>query len=127
MSRFKVGDRVFHVGSGNGRVARINPSVGALYPVEVHFDDSNLKWMLFTMDGKYDINHIVPQLLTVQDAREKGYDVPKQKVTKTIETTVYVDKTTGTRVSTNASSWVLGRRMSDIVTVKMTGTYETEE
>ena len=72
VSKFKTGDRVFHVGFGVGEVINTNHIVN--YPIKVEFITgiSNV----FTSEGFWEVGHVIPQLLTLEEARAKGYDVP---------------------------------------------------
>ena len=83
MSKFKVGDTVFHIGHGVGVVIEIadettywNSDV-----VSVKFNDD---WNCFTIDGRFSKIHKFPQLYTLAEARKMGFDVPKVKKSKTL-------------------------------------------
>lgn len=76
MSKFKVGDRVFHVGHGIGVVYGISETK---FPIGVSFDSGFAS--SFTRDGFYHEPHTIPQLLTLEEAKAKGYDVPEQEAT----------------------------------------------
>jgi hypothetical protein len=79
MSKFNVGDKVFHVGYGIGTVTSSYSDF--TFGVNVDFD-INQRQDTFTADGRLYEEHIMPSLLTLQEARDKGYDVPKEKVKK---------------------------------------------
>lgn len=72
--KFKVGDRVFHVGHGVGEVTEIDQRDSLAIRVEFH--NNKVGW--FTLDGMFVDEHTIPQLLTLDEARAKGYDVPKK-------------------------------------------------
>jgi len=76
MSKFNVGDRVFHVGYGVGKVKSIRKD--SEYPV-VFESKSTFFNVSFTADGRLLESHDLPQLLTVEEARAKGYHVPVKK------------------------------------------------
>lgn len=82
MSKFRVGDKVFHVGYGMGKVLSIDPTIFNGDDALVVFLDDLYQPLTFTLDGRRSMTHKVPQLLTLEEARAKGYDVPKQKVKK---------------------------------------------
>lgn len=73
--KFKVGDKVFHVGWGVGRIVTICPS--GPYPICAVFQDHAVSGT-FTEDGRGSEDHPIPQLLTLEEARAKGYEVPKE-------------------------------------------------
>ena len=77
MSKFNVGDRVFHVGYGLGVVSSLDYGT---YPLCVRFDSVGVEVIGFSMEGKYSTRHLIPSLLTLDEAKAKGYDVPKEKV-----------------------------------------------
>jgi hypothetical protein len=75
--KFKVGDRVYDILKGIGTIKR-NPDCG-VYTWVVIFPLASAR--TYTEQGfltEYDVN---PALLTLTEARAKGYDVPKEKVT----------------------------------------------
>lgn len=85
VSKFKVGDKVFHVGHGLGEVIAVDSGVAE--PIWVLFGEPDTVCRVkerFTLDGRYQTSHSVPSLLTLGEARAKGYDVPKQRVKKKI-------------------------------------------
>jgi hypothetical protein len=84
MNKFNVGDKVFHVGHGIGEVYKIDLTIyNDDVAMEVHFGNPYQR-LGFTIDGRYSMIHKVPQLLTLEEARAKGYDVPKVKVKKKV-------------------------------------------
>lgn len=135
MSKFKVGDTVYNIRKGVCVV--INTCDGSEYPLKVrrlgseHYSSFNEDG--FTEDGRWGSKDVNPTLLTIDEARAKGYDVPKvkRKVTKTISrwANVYPDEHliacndyhTREEADSNAN---LSKR---IACVELTGTYEVEE
>lgn len=86
MEKFKVGQKVYCIRYGLGEVI-ISADASEEYPIYVLF--SGNKRDSFTTDGKPFGNYLNPTLLTLEEARAKGYDVPKQKIVK--EKTVYIN------------------------------------
>ena len=127
MSKFKVGDKIFHVGRGVGTVVTITGN--HTLPVTVKFDHITLN---FSSDGKAYSDHTIPQLYTLEDARKMGFDTPKQKVKKIIEqwANVYPDGTYTvhfTEDAANAFNLLNDSNIRRITCVKLTGEYEVEE
>jgi hypothetical protein len=128
MGKFNVGDRVYHPRHGIGSVLS---NQGIPYPIKVVFDDSGLIEH-YERDGRkreYDVN---PILLTIEESRAKGYDVPKvtRKVTKTVSRWANVYGSAGlancsyeTREEADANATGDARTAC----VELTGTYEVEE
>ena len=50
-----------------------------LYPIEVKFGEED---EFFTRDGKLYDKHTLPCLYTLEEAREMGFEVPREKVKK---------------------------------------------
>jgi hypothetical protein len=71
MSKFNVGDKVFHVGHGPGVIYAITETD---YPIGVLYENGFAS--SFTKEGLYHGGHTVPQLLTLEEAKAKGYAVP---------------------------------------------------
>lgn len=86
MEKFKVGQKVYCIMGGLGIVKEITKQVA---PVHVHFDNSTPIARQYYPDGKFYAEHTNPTLLTLEEARAKGYDVPKQRIVK--EKTVYIN------------------------------------
>lgn len=78
--KFKVGDKVFHVGHGVGTV--LSNDVAANNPLMVTFMDGYR--LRFLYDGREEYYHTIPQLYTLPEARKMGFEVPKEKKTKTL-------------------------------------------
>lgn len=73
--KFKVGDKVYSILSGIGTVTSIDDWQLIIKTIKGYeYAKTNGK------DSEYDIN---PIILTLDEARAKGYDVPKEKVKKT--------------------------------------------
>lgn len=96
MSKFQVGDRVFHIGLGAGKVTEIDPTiVHGEDAVDVRFDaDPNLVFD-FALDGRYCREHTIPQLYTAEEARKMGFDVPKEKIKKSKTLWLYHSTSSG--------------------------------
>ena len=124
MSKFKVGDKVFHVGNGVGKVVR-NDKLNTDYDIGVEFAGHGQ--VGFCHDGKYHNHHKIPQLYTLEEARKMGFEVPKQKLKKTINlwVNVYSDRL---GPSIYESEEIAKNNSSNAITcVKLTGEYEVEE
>lgn len=78
MSKFKVGDKVYCLLNGWGEVESIN---SVRYPVTVKFGETITED--YKMDGLLFQENKNPCLFTLDEAKAKGYEVPKQKVKKT--------------------------------------------
>lgn len=74
--KFKVGDKVYDIRCGAGVVEEI---VDENYPILVNFNERGES---YTSCGLQDIDDVNPTLLTIPEARARGYDVPKEKVKK---------------------------------------------
>lgn len=92
MSKFKVGQKVYCILYGVGEV------VSTGYPPTKHTDPAYTIGFqssrecgprYYTEQGQRSKNDTNPTLLTLEEARAKGYDVPKQKIVK--EKTVYLN------------------------------------
>lgn len=87
MSKFKVGQKVYSIRHGLGLILQIQyPSMSGTY-IRAEFPEIDLQE--FCIDGKVYSTDINPTLLTLEEARAKGYDVPKQKTLK--EKVVYIN------------------------------------
>lgn len=83
MSKFKVGDTVFHVGRGLGKVVCVDTStIDKDMAVEVLTYEVQTNW--FTIDGRSHLEHSIPQLYTLAEARKMGFDIPKVKIKKKV-------------------------------------------
>lgn len=80
MSKFKVGDKVFHVGYGVGTVTDVDWADGC--PVTAAFSNDVIYY--FLDDGRGSRTHAIPQLYTLAEARKMCFDVPKEKKSKTL-------------------------------------------
>ena len=86
--KFKVGDRVYDIRLGVGVVSHNSLSCPTLpYPVEAVVAGIRLH---YTIEGRCESSHLNPTLLTIPEARARGYDVPKEKVKKTETQYCYV-------------------------------------
>ena len=77
--KFKVGDRVYDIRFGIGKVVTYRDKETS-YPFDVEFIGEASQ--LYTACGRFSLSNVNPTLLTLADARSKGYDVPKEKVKK---------------------------------------------
>lgn len=81
MSKFTVGQKVFHMGWGIGTVTSVSHTEP--FPVRVDFANNQMEW--FTQDGAMNVGYKIPQLYSLDEARKMGFDIPRQKVTKEIK------------------------------------------
>lgn len=118
--KFKVGDKVFHVGYGVGQVHDIHQFAEDTLSTCVEFSNTRsrrLEW--FTVDGMSHVDHIVPQLYTLAEARKMGFDVPKVKKSKTVW--LYYGPTSG-------STYVCEQReLTQVGFIEKEVTFEWEE
>ena len=78
--KFNVGDRVYDICRGIGVVTSVEAEGPKdEYPLEVFIGGRH---RFYTAEGKYDTSYANPALLTVPEARVKGYGVPREKVKK---------------------------------------------
>lgn len=77
MSKFKVGDIVYSLMRGVCKVVSI------VMERQLAVLDINGDTIIFSLDGRYFTDDLNPTLLTLEEARAKGYNVPKQRVKKT--------------------------------------------
>lgn len=83
-SKFKAGDRVFDMGGhGAGTVSFVFSIDAFGLPVSVGFDSG--KTASFTFEGHNGLGGELPCLVTLEEARARGFGVPKKKVTKEIK------------------------------------------
>ena len=88
--KFNVGDRVYDIQFGIGEVyIRLN-GIAHSYPIEVTFKLLSGEIRTYTACGRLGAFHANPTLLTLPEARAKGYDVPKEKIKKTETQYCYV-------------------------------------
>ena len=93
--KFKVGDRVYDILRGVGKVIAINSETAQeCYFVEVLFELRQYSGT-YSQKGFWDNSYLNPTLFTLAEARAKGYDVPKEMVKKTIKRWVIVNTKTG--------------------------------
>jgi hypothetical protein len=120
--KFKLGDKFYSILYGLGNVVEIN--LESQHPILVKCGDL---YSSYTLEGKSLINNVNPTLLTLDEARAKGYDVPKQKVTKTLETwaNLYLGGTVRCHPSKEEADSM--RNSQRVACIKLTGTYEVEE
>ena len=93
--KFNVGDRVYDIQFGIGVVYTHLNGIAHSYPIEVTFELLSGEIRTYTACGRLGAFHANPTLLTLPEARAKGYDVPKEKVKKTIKRWVIVNTKTG--------------------------------
>ena len=80
--KFNVGDKVYDILRGVGKVTEIDSETTAeCGVVEVTFKLKKLP-ETYSQKGFWDDFHINPSLLTISEARAKGYDVPRERVKK---------------------------------------------
>lgn len=84
MEKFKVGQKVYCIRRGLGEIS--------LFPVYKNKDITCVRVSFperdsaeFNLDGTLYDTDVNPTLLTLEEARAKGYAVPKQKIVKEIE------------------------------------------
>ena len=87
MEKFKVGQKVYCIGGGLSTIDEFLPNEKSPIRITVTHDSGN--WNTYTIDGRRSKTDINPLLLTLEEARAKGYDVPKQKIVK--EKTLYIN------------------------------------
>jgi hypothetical protein len=131
MSKFQVGDRVFHVGWGVGMVFQVDDSqphsdralsVGFFAP-----NSGKPCTVFFTLDGRFFLFHTIPQILTLEEARVKGYEIPKVKVKKIIKQwSVVASNGVITHTFDCLKKAAQYQGLGDSV-VELTGEYEVEE
>jgi hypothetical protein len=80
--KFKVGDKVYDIQFGFGWVDEYRGTDTCLYPIEVSFPLLTGDVRTYTPCGRLGKIHANPTLLTLAEARSKGYDVLKEKVKK---------------------------------------------
>jgi hypothetical protein len=131
MSKFKVGDKVFHVGMGVGMVFQADdsqPHSDCALGVSFFAPNNGKPYtVLFTLNGMYHLLHTIPQILTLDEAKAKGYEIPKVKVKKIIKQWSVVDSSgviTYTFDCLKKAARYQG--LGDSV-VELTGEYEVEE
>ena len=78
MSKFRLGDDVYDFRFGVGSVVSENFSPS--YPIGAEFGMTNRSYLANGLEYTF---HKNPSLLTLPEAREKGYDVPKEPITVT--------------------------------------------
>ena len=77
MSKFKTDDKVFDPRYGVGVVTSEEHS--REYPIRVEFNNGDgISSVTYMKWGRQFPSHKNPMLLTLPEAREKGYDVPKE-------------------------------------------------
>ena len=72
--KFKVGDRVYDILYGE---------VHELQYIEDGYEAFKVGLIRVLKDGKTDVKHKYPRFISLEQARAKGYDVPKEKIKKT--------------------------------------------
>lgn len=122
MSKFKVGQKVYCILRGLGEVVAFHQDI---YPVNVAFEKGKIDY--YMKDGRRSGEYVNPVLLTLEEARAKGYDVPKQKIVKekTLYVNLYRNKCWGTYESEYDAKQMNGDLLTQAypVTIK----YEIEE
>lgn len=94
-SVLKVGDKVFDI--LGGEILTVNGSAeNASYFMLYTLD--NMMYSSMCVDGKYAGSDKYPRFIGLEEARVKGYDVPKQKVKKSRTFYLYFNKVSGTNI-----------------------------
>lgn len=123
MEKFKVGQKVYCINYGLGEVAEIK-NYGPT-PVECKFSRFTGS---YNPQGKFITEAENPTLLTLEEARAKGYDVPKQKIVK--EENLFLNGYADGRrylYPTKQEALALGYAEHTIKAVPVTIKYEVEE
>lgn len=94
MSKFKVGQKVYCIRRGLGEVYGKDRYLAGDVVFLIKFPEKDN--CEYTFEGKLYHSDLNPTLLTLEEARAKGYDVPKQKIVK--EKTVYINLYSNTNV-----------------------------
>lgn len=127
MEKFKVGQRVYCIMYGPGEVYALEHLDDC--PVKVRFKSIRSSYTVEGLFTKYE-SMVNPILLTLEEARAKGYDVPKQKIVK--EKTVYINLYSDGRTFTYDSEYSANAMSTNIpkaivVAYPVTIKYEVEE
>jgi hypothetical protein len=128
-SKFKIGDRAYSINYGLGLITQITTQD---YPIVFEYGPETHAWATYDTDGKAFPQAVNPTLLTLEEARAKGYEVPKVIVKKSITryALVYPNGDTYSYNTTKASalSDLHHKAVADeLHLVKLTGEYEIEE
>jgi hypothetical protein len=127
MSKFKDGDMVYSIASGVGVVRTTTTYVDSKYPIVVDITEPYGTYV-YTAEGKAWSKDVNPTLLTLEEAKAKGYDVPKQKITKTRTGWINVYKIhVGDRLYYTAAGANSDAAPGRIACVPVTYEYEVEE
>jgi hypothetical protein len=107
MTKFKVGDKVYDIVYGLSTVKAVDSKIIFPYPILLH------NGRIYTSEGRDSEDAINPTLLTLDEARAKGYEVPKQKVKKqrTVWLNVYEYMTTVHEYKNIADDPYYGKRL----------------
>jgi hypothetical protein len=121
MGKFNVGDNAFSLRNGVVVISGIEEM--AIYSIST----SDGK---FTLEGRYHPLDLYPTLLTLDEARAKGYEVPKvkKKVTKEVKkwVNVYAEFTICNDYYSREDADQQADHKRRIACVELTGTYEIE-
>lgn len=87
MNKFNIGDQVFTLKHGFGKITGENPGFNHIY-----FKYSEEEPVItFNNDGKFLFSDFAPYLLTLEEAAKLGYFPKKKKVKKTIDKWVLLE------------------------------------
>jgi hypothetical protein len=126
MSKFKVGDTVFHVGRGLGKVICVDTTTKDKdMAVEVLTYGVQANW--FTIDGRSHLEHSIPQLYSLEEARKMGFNVPKIKIKKKITKWLVIHSYGYPAAIFDTEEEALIHINKADTIVELTGEYEVEE
>lgn len=127
MIKFNLGDTVYCIQNGLGKVVSPDGTLRSrgLGHVYVQFKSYT---RVYYDDGKATFNSVNPILLTLEEARAKGYDIPKTKVKKTVNYYLNISSTGHHEIYSKKDEALIRARRNSLVTgVELTGEYEIEE
>jgi hypothetical protein len=121
-NKFKLGDKVYHVIHGVGTVSELR--VGMFQVTFPSFPSQGL----YLLDGRYESNNVNPSILTIEEAKAKGYDVPKVKrtVTKELRRWANVYEKDIWIYTTKNEAEFYANNANRIACVELVGSYEVE-
>ena len=123
--KVEVGQKVYSILHGLGVIAEVYAYPAKVGLVSVQFKDIQCDYWT---SGKWNARDANPTLLTLEEARAKGYDVPTQRVTKTLDRWVAVFSNSDGTYHTRALGEQLPHEIGkEVAITKMSGTFEVEE